>query len=75
MWLQSSNSAKDLGVGENVTPTSKQPSDAGENVTPASKQPSVANGQSIANNCLGGSEEGSGAGSGEPEEQERRGDE
>ncbi|XP_059294190.1 zinc finger CCCH domain-containing protein 41-like [Lycium ferocissimum] len=59
MWLQSSNSAKDIGVGENVTPASKQPSDA--------------NGPSIANNCLAGSqEEGSGAENGEPENQERR---
>ncbi|KAJ8546356.1 hypothetical protein K7X08_018939 [Anisodus acutangulus] len=61
MWLQSSNSAKDIvGVGENVTPASKKPSDA--------------NGKSIANNCRTGSQEGSGAGS-EPENQERREDE
>ncbi|KAK4712604.1 hypothetical protein R3W88_007117 [Solanum pinnatisectum] len=58
MWLQSSNSAKDIGVGENVTPASKQSSDV--------------NGQSIANSCLAGSQEGSGAGNGEPENQERR---
>ncbi|MCD7462939.1 hypothetical protein HAX54_049651 [Datura stramonium] len=58
MWLQSSNSAKGIGVGENVTPASKQPSDANE--------------QSIANNCLAGSQEGSGAGNAEPENQERK---
>ncbi|CAN4082411.1 unnamed protein product [Withania somnifera] len=58
MWLQSSNSVKDIGVGESVTP--------------ASKQPSEANGQSIANSCLAGSQEGSGAENGEPENQERK---
>ena len=57
MWLQSSNSSKDIGVGENFTPASKQSSDV--------------NGQSITNSCLDGSHEGSGAGNGEPENHER----
>ncbi|CAN4079206.1 unnamed protein product [Withania somnifera] len=52
MWLQSSNSAKDIVVGESVAPASKQPSDA--------------NGQCTANSCLAGSQERSLAGISEP---------
>lgn len=61
VWLQTSSSAKDIGVREKVTPASKQPSDV-------HRQP-------IANNCLTDFQEGSRAGNGEPENQERREDE
>lgn len=61
MWVQSSNPAKDVGVGENVTPASKQPSDA--------------NGQSNAKIGVADLPEGSVAGNHEPDNQGRREDE
>nr|XP_009612584.1 zinc finger CCCH domain-containing protein 41 [Nicotiana tomentosiformis]XP_009612592.1 zinc finger CCCH domain-containing protein 41 [Nicotiana tomentosiformis]XP_009612600.1 zinc finger CCCH domain-containing protein 41 [Nicotiana tomentosiformis]XP_009612609.1 zinc finger CCCH domain-containing protein 41 [Nicotiana tomentosiformis] len=61
MWVLSSNPAKDVGVGENVTPASKQPSDA--------------NGQSNAKIGVAGLPEGSVAGNHEPDNQGRREDE